>query len=132
MHLIGLWGLNQCTTDNVDNLEAYAYSSGSVAHFGRDSGLGRCGVSQLKQIFSVLHLPSFRLTLTNCWRVEALDGPGTLTPESQNTICVDFYGDYDSQGDPGDPSFEPVAPQCSKVQVIHASNVILLWLHESL
>ena len=93
VHLIGLWGLNQCTTDNVDNLEAYAYSSGSVAHFGRDSGLGRCGVSQLKQIFSVLHLPSFRLTLTNCWRVEALDGPGTLTPESQNTICVDFYGD---------------------------------------
>ena len=90
VHLIGLWGLNQCTTDNVDNLEAYAYSSGSVAHFGRYSGLGGCEVSQLKQMFSLLDLPSFRLTSTNRWRVEALLGRdlarGPLRARTQSAL----------------------------------------------
>ena len=45
VHLIGFLGLKQCTTDNLDNLEAHDYSSGSVAHFGKDSGLGGCGVT---------------------------------------------------------------------------------------
>ena len=48
VHLIGLLGLNQCTTDKLDNLDAHDYSNGSVAHFGGDSGLGGCGVSQLQ------------------------------------------------------------------------------------
>ena len=90
VHLIGFWGLNQCTTDNLDNLDAHDYSSGSVAHFGRDSGLGGCGVSQLQQIFSFLDLPSFRLTSTNRWRVEALLGRdlarGPLRARTQSAL----------------------------------------------
>ena len=45
VQLTGLLGLTSCTTDNLDNLEAHDYGSGAVAHFGRDSGLGGCGVS---------------------------------------------------------------------------------------
>ena len=90
VHLIGLLGLNQCTTDNLDNLEAHDYSSGSVAHFGRYSGLGGCEVSQLKQMFSLLDLPSFRLTSTNRWRVEALLGRdlahGPLRARTQSAL----------------------------------------------
>ena len=43
--LTGLLGLTNCTTDNLDNPDAHDYGSGAVAHFGRDSGLGGCGVS---------------------------------------------------------------------------------------
>ena len=90
VHLIGLLGLNQCTTDNLDNLDAHDYSSGSVAHFGRYSGLGGCEVSQLKQMFSLLDLPSFRLTSTNRWRVEALLGRdlarGPLRARTQSAL----------------------------------------------
>ena len=45
VQLSGLLGLTQCTTDNLDNPDAHDYGSGSVAHFGKDSGLGGCGVS---------------------------------------------------------------------------------------
>ena len=45
VQLNGLLGLTQCTTDNLDNPDAHDYGSGSVAHFGKDSGLGGCGVS---------------------------------------------------------------------------------------
>ena len=90
VHLIGLLGLNQCTTDNLDNLEAHDYSSGSVAHFGRYSGIGGCEVSQLKQMFSLLDLPFFRLTSTNRWRVEALLGRdlarGPLRARTQSAL----------------------------------------------
>ena len=47
VQLTGLLGLTQCTTDNLDNPDAHDYGSGSVAHFGTDSGLGGCGVSSL-------------------------------------------------------------------------------------
>ena len=43
--LTGLLGLTECTTNNLDNLDAHDYGSGSVAHFGKDSGLGGCWVS---------------------------------------------------------------------------------------
>merc|ERR1712037_1062923 len=63
VQLSGLLGLTECTTDNLDNPDAHDYGSGSVAHFGADSG-------------------------SIAWT-----GAGTWTPESQDTICVDFYGD---------------------------------------
>ena len=44
MQLTGLLGLTDCITDNLDNPDAHDYGSGSVAHFGKDGGLGGCMV----------------------------------------------------------------------------------------
>jgi len=76
--LTGLLGLTNCTTDNLDNPDAHDYGSGAVAHFGRDSGLGGCGIDLNQAVDS---------------GSVAWTGAGTWTPESQDTICVDFYGD---------------------------------------
>ena len=45
VHLTGLFGLTECTTDNLDNDDAHDYGSRSVAQFGLDGGLGGCWVS---------------------------------------------------------------------------------------
>jgi len=73
-----LLGLTECTTDNLDNDDAHNYGSGSVAHFGLDGGLGGCWVdlNQAVESGSV-----------------AWTGAGTWTPEGEDTICVDFYGE---------------------------------------
>ena len=44
MQLTGLLGLTDCITDNLDNPDAHDYSSGSVAHFDKNGGLGGCMV----------------------------------------------------------------------------------------
>merc|ERR1712010_387881 len=63
---------------SANNLVVLDYGSGSVAHFGKDSGLGGCGID-LNQAVDHGSI--------------AWTGAGTWTPESQDTICVDFYGD---------------------------------------
>jgi len=78
VQLTGLLGLTNCTTENLDNTDAHDYGSGAVAHFGRDSGLGGCGIDLNQAVDS---------------GSVAWTGAGTWTPESQDTICVDFYGD---------------------------------------
>merc|ERR1712233_236155 len=78
VQLKGLLGLTECTTDNLDNPDAHDYGSGSVAHFGKDSGIGGCGIDLNQAVDS---------------GSVAWTGAGTWTPESQDTICVDFYGD---------------------------------------
>ena len=45
LQLTGLLGLTECKTENLDNPDAQDYTSGSVAHFGKDGGLGGCWVS---------------------------------------------------------------------------------------
>merc|ERR1712012_70005 len=59
VQLTGLFGLTNCTTDNLDNPDTHDYGSGAVAHFGRDSGLGGCGID-----------------LNQAWTVAVLRGPG--------------------------------------------------------
>ena len=44
VQLTGLLGLADCITDNLDNPDAHDYGSGSVAHFGKNGGLGGCMV----------------------------------------------------------------------------------------
>ena len=74
VQLSGLLGLTECTTDNLDNPDAHDYASGSVAHFGKDSGLGGCGVSWANPRCAELTFPSTRLTSTKLWTAEALPG----------------------------------------------------------
>ena len=74
VQLSGLLGLTECTTDNLDNPDAHDYASGSVAHFGKDSGLGGCGVSWTNPRCAELTFPSTRLTSTKLWTAEALPG----------------------------------------------------------
>ena len=76
VQLTGLLGLTQCTSDNLDNPDAHDYGSGSVAHFGKDSGLGGCGVrwSSSRYVEYLINFPFTRLTSTKLWTVEALPG----------------------------------------------------------
>ena len=89
----GLLGLTECTTDNLDNDDAHDYGSRSVAHFGLDGGLGGCWVCW----------PDIRYPDDGYLKVDlnqavesgsvAWTGAGTWSPENEDTICVDFYGE---------------------------------------
>ena len=93
VQLTGLLGLSECTTDNLDNDDAHDYGSGSVAHFGPDGGLGGCWVSLTDKIY----VDDLSLKVDLFQAVEsgsvAWTGAGTWTPESEDTVCVDFYGE---------------------------------------
>jgi len=78
LQLTGLLGLTECKTENLDNPDAQDYTSGSVAHFGKDGGLGGCWTDLNQAIESG----------SIAWT-----GSGTWVPESENPICVDFFGD---------------------------------------
>jgi len=78
LELIGLMGLATCTTDNLDNKIHHDYVAGSSAIFGSRDGIEDCGIDLFQSVDSANAM----------WT-----GEGTWTPNSQDTVCVDFFGD---------------------------------------
>jgi len=78
VQLTGLLGSPECETDNLDNPEHKDYSSGTTSIFDNESGLGGCEIDLYQSVDSG----------SASWT-----GPGTWTPEPEDTVCVDFFGD---------------------------------------
>jgi len=83
LHLLGRYG-PECTTDNLDNSDRHDYGSSHVAMFNAtlmggtdDHGLGECN--------------NFDLNIGVTGGTASWTGAGTWTPQSQESICVDFY-----------------------------------------
>merc|ERR1712059_3335 len=78
LQMTGLMDLTNCTTDNLDNVHQHDYLPGRTAKFDNRVGIGGCGIDMYQSIDSGSAL----------WT-----GPGIWTPDSTNTVCVDFFGD---------------------------------------
>merc|ERR1712226_973056 len=77
VQLTGLMGLVNCTTDNLDKKDQHDYVAGHTAVFSSLDGIGGCGIDLYQSVSSAMVLWS---------------GPGVWTPNTQDTVCVDFYG----------------------------------------
>ena len=98
VQLTGLLGSPECETDNLDNPEHKDYSSGTTSIFDNESGLGGCEVSAcLENIVYVIWKLRFISQIDLYQSVDSgsasWTGPGTWTPEPEDTVCVDFFGD---------------------------------------
>lgn len=78
VQLTGLLGMAECETDNLDNPEHKDYANEATAIFDDKAGLGGCEIDLFQFVDSA------RASWT---------GPGTWTPEPEESICVDFVGD---------------------------------------
>jgi len=70
--------LETCITENLDRSDHHDYVAGRTSRFGSRDGIGPCGIDLYQEISSAKAL----------WT-----GPGTWTPNSVDTMCVDFFGD---------------------------------------
>lgn len=78
LRLTGLLDLAECTTDNLDNPEKPDYVPHNAAVFNSRQGIGGCGID----LYQSVDAASARWT-----------GAGTWTPDSADTVCVDFFGE---------------------------------------
>jgi len=79
LQLTGLLGLANCTTDNLDNKHHHDYASHHTAVFDSRDGIGGCGIDLYQSVDAAMAM----------WT-----GAGVWTPNSQDTVCVDFFGSF--------------------------------------